>query len=131
TDRSRQARKTAGQSDFKAGLSPAATVPTGDQTFKACSQPEFIDVGRAQSEQRAAQRLHHVGGCPRNTVAFDQQVRTILCRALADRGSERPDRRQRLPEFVMKLPRQMQALLVLQRDQLPRQLVALSKCSPE
>ena len=66
--------KRAGEPDFKARSATAAPVPAGDQALQACGETELIDIGRTQPEQRAAQRLRHVGRGARNAVAFGSKA---------------------------------------------------------
>ena len=123
----RQALEVAAEPDFEAGAAAAAPVPSGDQAFQAGGEPKLVDVGRPQPKQRAAQGFHHLGRDASDAVAFRRKPGIVTRRALAGRCGERADRDQALSEFVMKFACQMAALVVLQRDQPPRQFVALGE----
>jgi hypothetical protein len=67
-----------------------------------------------------------MGRRPRDALAFGPQGRALLRRRLAGRRSQGADGGEALPELVVKLASQAPAFVVLQGDQLARQLVALA-----
>ena len=113
----RQVFRAVGQCDFKTGLSAATAIPPRDQTFQARGQPQFIDIRRAQPQQRTPQGLHHLRSRSRDAVAFGQKSGMILRGGLLRRCSQCANGSERLPELVVKLASQVPTLVVLQGNQ--------------
>src|SRR5207302_9116838 len=109
----RQRVSAARQLELESRRPVAAYVPAGDQPLEARGEAELVDVGRAQADQRAPQRLHHVSGGPRDALAVWQQRRAFVAGGLAGGRGDGADRGEALAEFVMKLAGEKLPLLVL------------------
>ena len=79
-DARRQIVDLAGDGNVESGAALLEAVPARDQAFEAEREAEFLDVGRAQAHQRAAQRFHHARRGARDAPAFLEQRRTFALR---------------------------------------------------
>ena len=111
----------------KSGAAFLKTVPARHQAFETEAKAEFLDVGRPQAHQRAAQRRHHARGGARDAAAFLVERRTFALGGMGGGCGLRRDRGERLAEFVVQFAGKMTPLFVLHGDEFPRQGVALGQ----
>ncbi len=109
----RQWRQLAGDVQLEARLAPRAGAPHVDELLQALGQPEPLEVGRAQVEQRCAQRLQEAHGDVGQALRLRTQLRAVLARRLFDGGGKCGHGRQVLAERVVQLAGEPAALLLL------------------
>ena len=126
-DARRQIVDLADDGNFESGAALFEAVPACNEAFEAEREAEFLDVGRAQAHERAAQRFHHARRRARDAPAFLEQRRTFALRCMGGGGGLRGDGGERLAEFVVQFAGKMAPLLVLHGDQLSRQRVAFGE----
>ena len=126
-DAGRQIVDLANDGNLKTGAALLKTIPARHQAFEAEGEAEFLDIGRTQAHQRAAQGFHHMRRRARDAPAFLVERRAFALRGVGGGGGLRRDGGKRLAEFVVQLACKMAPLLVLHFDQLSRQGVAFGK----
>ena len=85
-DAGRQIVDLADDGNVKSGAALLEAVPARNEAFEAEGEAEFLDVGRTQAHQRAAQRFHHaavVREMPRHSSSSGGHSRSAVWVAAA------------------------------------------------
>ena len=69
-DAGRQIVDLADDGNLEPGAALLETVPARNQAFEAEGEAEFLDIGRTQAHQRAAQGFHHMRRGARDAPAL-------------------------------------------------------------